>query len=142
MPLPSKEEIETALERETNKSILELTPAKIKQEKNDILQKLQLPRDRLKDFHRVLKNYRFIDKLHDVILGNFIRWINISNPQDIKIMNGGFVADFKETDTTIYIVCKTAFGRFFNVDINKCIIFQKLNDHEETLLAVINYLEK
>ena len=68
MPLPNKEEIESALERETNKSILELTPAKIKQEKNDILQKLQLPRDKLKDFHRVLKNYRFIDKLHDVIL--------------------------------------------------------------------------
>ena len=142
MPLPSKEEIEVALERETNKGILELTRAKIKQEKNDVLQKLQLPREKLKEFHRVLQHYRFIDKLQHVIIGNFIRWINLSNPDEIKLMNGGFVADFKETDTTIHIVCKTAFGKFFNVNINKCIIFQKLNNQEETLLAVINYLDK
>ena len=38
MPLPNKEDIETALEKETNKGILELTSSKIKQEKNDILQ--------------------------------------------------------------------------------------------------------
>ena len=29
-----------------------------------------------------------------------------------------------------------------HADINKCILFQKLNIHEETLLAVINYLDK
>ena len=94
------------------------------------------------DEHDFYHQFNSIDKLQHVIIGNFIRWINLSNPDEIKLMNGGFVADFKETDTTIHIVCKTAFGRFFNVNINKCVIFQKLNDHEETLLAVINYLDK
>lgn len=142
MPLPTKEQLELALEKESNKSILELTTAKIKKEKNDILQRLQLSREVLKEYHASLKHYRFVDSLDDVILGNFIRWINLSNPENIKLTNGAFVADFKETPTTIYIVCKNHFGRFFNIDINKCLLFQKLNDQEETLLAVINYLEK
>ena len=142
MPLPTKEELEAALEKETNKGILELTSAKIKKDKNDILQRLQLPRDMLKEYHASLKHYRYIDSLDDVILGNFIRWINLSDPERIKLTNGAFVTDFKQTPSTIYIVCKNHFGRFFNIDINKCLLFQKLNDQEETLLAVINYLEK
>lgn len=142
MPLPSKEDIETALEKEANKGILELTSSKIKQDKNDILQRIQLSREQLKAYHTTLKRYRYIDNLQEIIVGNFIRWINLSNPENINLTNGAFVADFKETPDTIYIVCKNNFGRFFNVDINKCLIFQKLNHQEETLLAVINYLEK
>jgi hypothetical protein len=142
MPLPTKEELEAALEKETNKGILELNSAKIKKDKNDILQRLQLPREVLKEYHTSLKHYRYIDSLDDVILGNFIRWINLSDPERIKLTNGAFVTDFKQTPSTIYIVCKNHFGRFFNIDINKCLLFQKLNDQEETLLAVINYLEK
>ena len=142
MPLPTKEDLEVALEKESNKGILELTPAKIKKEKNDILQRIQLPREVLKEYHASLKHYRYINSLDDVILGNFIRWINLSDPERIKLTNGAFVTDFKQTTSTIYIVCKNHFGRFFNIDINKCLLFQKLNEQEQTLLAVINYLEK
>lgn len=142
MPLPTKDEIENALEKETNKGILDLTSSKIKQEKNDILQRVQLSREQLKNYHTTLKRYRYIDNLKDIIVGNYIRWINLSNPENIRLTNGAFVTDFKETPETIYIVCKNNFGRFFNVDVNKCQVFQKLNHQEETLLAVINYLEK
>lgn len=142
MPLPSKDEIEKALEKDTNNAIMELTPSKIKQEKNDILQRIQLPREQLKSMHESLKRYRYISNIKDIVLGNFIRWINLTNPARLALTNGAFASDFLETDGTIYIVCKTPFNRFFNVDINKCIIFQKLNPQEETLLAVINYLEK
>ena len=142
MPLPTKDDIEHALEKESNTSILNLTSAKIKQNKNDILQRLQLPREKLKEYHNSLKNYRFVDSINDIVLGNYIRWINLTNPENIKLTSGAIVSDFKETPDTIHLVCKTQFGRFFNVDTNKCIIFQKLNSQEETLLAVINYLEK
>ena len=142
MPLPTKDQIEIALEKETNKGILELSSSKIKQEKNDILQRIQLPREQLKKYHETLKRYRYIDNINEIIVGNYIRWINLSNPTSVKLTNGAFVTDFKETPDTIYIVCKNNFGRFFNVDVNKCLFFQKLNHQEETLLAVINYLEK
>lgn len=142
MPLPTQDEIEHALEKESNNGILKLNKATITQEKNDILQRLQLSRDELKKMHEALKRYRYISNIKDVILGNYIRWINITDPTDIKLTNGAFAGDFRETDDTIYIVCRTQFNRFFNVDVNRCVIFQKLNPHEETLLAVINYLEK
>jgi len=142
MPLPSKDQIELALEKETNKGILELNSSKISQEKNDILQRLQLSREQLKNYHITLKKYRYIDNIKDVVIGNFIRWINLTRHENISLTNGGFVVDFKETPDTIFITCKNNWGRFFNVDVNKCLIFQKLNPQEETLLAVINYLEK
>jgi len=142
MPLPSKEKIEKAIENETNANIMELTTSKIKKEKNDILQRLQLSRDTLKHYHAQLKHYRYIEKVKDIILGNYIRWINLTDPANLKLTHGAIVSEFKETNDTIYLVCKTQFNRFFSVDMNKCIIFQKLNPQEETLLAVINYLEK
>jgi hypothetical protein len=142
MPLPTKEAIIHSLEKEGNHSILELTASQIKQEKNDILQKLQLPRDKLKTLHTSLKKYRFISDIKDIIIGNYIRWINITNYENLTLTNGAYVIDFKETPETIYIICRTTHNHFFNVDINKCILFQKLNIHEETLLAVINYLDK
>ena len=37
-----------ALENESNASIMDLTSAKVKSQKNDILQQLQLPREKLK----------------------------------------------------------------------------------------------
>ena len=142
MPNFTIDKIENALENENNAKIMELDSAKIAKEKNDILQKLQLPRDKLKYFTQTLKNYRYISEIDDIILGNYVRWINLSDPENIKLTNGAFVSDFRDTPETIYLVCKNAFGRFFNVDVNKCLIFQKLNNQEETLLAVINYLNK
>ena len=44
-----------ALENETHASIMNLTTVKVKKQKNDMLQKLQLPRDMLKLFHKKLK---------------------------------------------------------------------------------------
>ena len=142
MPNFTIDKIENALENENNAKIMELDSAKIAKEKNDILQKLQLPRDKLKYFTQTLKNYRYISEIDDIILGNYVRWINLSDPENIKLTNGAFVSDFRDTPETIHLVCKNAFGRFFNVDVNKCLIFQKLNNQEETLLAVINYLNK
>ena len=142
MPLPSREEIEKALEAETSQGIMELSSSVIKQQKNDILQRLQIARERLKYYHETLKRYRYIDNINDLVVGNYIRWLNLRDPTSLQLTNGAYIADFKETDTTIYIVCKTSFGRFFSVDVNTCLIFQKLNHQEETILAVINYLEK
>ena len=42
-----------ALDNDNNSTIINLTNNKIKQEKNDILQKLQLNRETLKSFHKI-----------------------------------------------------------------------------------------
>ena len=61
MPNFTIDKIENALENENNAKIMELDSAKIAKEKNDILQKLNLPRCKLKDIMNKLKDYRYFD---------------------------------------------------------------------------------
>ena len=44
-----------ALENESNASIVDLNTSKIKTQKNNILQQLQIPREKLKLFHKKIK---------------------------------------------------------------------------------------
>ena len=52
-----------ALENEQNSSIVNLDSSKIKDIKNNILQKIQLDRDTLKLYHKKLKQYRYCSDL-------------------------------------------------------------------------------
>ena len=51
----------------------------VKEEKNDILQQLQLPRELLKEYHEKLKNYRYINNIDGLESGHYIRWINLKD---------------------------------------------------------------
>ena len=74
-------ELLNALENNTNSSIINLNSSKIKTIKNNILQKLQLERDVLKLFHKKLKDYRYVDGMHDIEYGYYVRWISLKNPE-------------------------------------------------------------
>jgi hypothetical protein len=73
-----------ALNNENNSGIENLTTRKIKAIKNDYLQQLQVSRDKLKEFHLKLKDYRFVDDLTDIQYGRYIRWISLKNPEKIE----------------------------------------------------------
>ena len=47
-----------AIDNKKNQALMDLTSSKIKQMKNDMLQKLNLPRNQLALLHKKLKNYR------------------------------------------------------------------------------------
>lgn len=70
------EDILKALDNENNTGVAGLTTSKIKKEKNDILQKLQLSGQELKDLHARLKEYRYINELNDLQLGRYILLIS------------------------------------------------------------------
>ena len=74
-----------ALENETNVSIMDKTTGKIKDEKNNILQKLISERGKLKLFHKKLKDYRYCSDLRDIQYGYYIRWIPINKANNIKL---------------------------------------------------------
>ena len=62
-----------ALENETNASIMRLNSNKIKEIKNNMLQKLQLDRDELKIIHKKLNHYRYCSDISDLQYGYYIR---------------------------------------------------------------------
>ena len=132
----------SALDNETNESIMDLTTSKIKTIKNNILQKLQLNREELKKLHTKLKYYKYVDELHDIQYGAYIRWVPLKNPEKIYLTNGGLICDIKILDEGVHIICKNNMNRFFQIKLDENLIFQKLTDQERTILSVLDHLEK
>lgn len=135
-----KEYLKKALENENNESIVHLTIQDIKTQKNDILQKLNLPRDILKNNTQKLKEYRYINNINDLNYGSYIRWINLTKIEDLKLTNGGIICDIK-INNGIEIMCKNNFNKFFVVNFDENLIFQKLTNQEKIILHVLKELK-
>jgi len=93
-----------ALDNENNEGIQKYNTKLIKQIKNDYLQKLLLSREKLLDFHSKLKGYRYVDDLSDIQYGRYIRWINLNDPENIKLTTGGIIIDIKILASGIHVV--------------------------------------
>lgn len=131
-----------SLDNENNSGIENLSTRKIKAIKNDYLQQLQLSRDELKDYHKKLKEYRFVDDLTNIQYGRYIRWISLKDPAKICLTNGGVIIDIQLLEDGIYILCKNFRNKRMKIKIDECFIFQKLTDQEKTILSALDYLEK
>lgn len=132
--------LKKALENEDNFSIIETNIQEIKNEKNDILQKIGLDKNNLKQFHKKLKNCRYIDNIQDLKFGSLIRWINLKKINDIKITNGANLCDIKINDKGIALILSGFNKQYFTIYMCENIIFQKINKEEEILLKAIKYI--
>jgi len=130
-----------ALDNEDNEGLLEVDLNKIKQIKNDILQKVGFNRETLKKYNKSLKNYKYIDEIPHIKFGSYIRWIPLKDPTKIKLTNGGIVCDVKINDD-VSVVCRNAMNRLFEFKMAECLVFQKMSDQELVLLSAMNYLNQ
>ena len=135
-------ELLKTLENETNASVLDLTNSDIKTHKNNILQMAQIKGKELKEYHKKLKNYRYVRGMHDLQYGCYIRWIPLKNPENIYLTRGAIITNLDIVDDGILIQCKTVFGRIFNIKYEECIIFQKITNDEKILLKILDILNK
>ena len=134
--------LEQALENEDNYNIAKTTSQEIKNNKNDILQKLQLNKDNIKLYHKKLRDYMYIETIEDLKYGANIRWINLKQFENIKITNGGILCDIKPNNNGISLVIKLYNNYFINVNFNENLIFQLLNQEEKVILKAISLLSK
>jgi len=132
--------IMTALENEKNSDILDMDYSSFNQMKNDALQRLLLPRETLKRYNASLKHYRYVDELPELNVGAYIRWINLINPKNIKLTNGGVVCDIK-IDDDVTILCRNRMNLMFQLRFSSCIVFQKLTYQEKVLLSALKFLQ-
>ena len=131
-----------ALENESNSSIIKLTSNKINQHKNDVLQSLQLDRDKLKKYHKKLKHYRYCSDVNDFQPGQYLRWINLKDPDNIKLTNGGLIIDIDIINNCVQLRIKNNMNRIFQIKLDECYIFQKITPQEQVILGVLDYLDK
>ena len=136
------ENLLVALDNETNENMMDLTKSKIKEQKNDCLQRLQLEREKLKSYHNKLKEYRYCSDLSDLNFGNYIRWISLKNPNNLDLKKGAILCDYKIVNDSIHLVLKGNFGKIFEIKFDECEIFQKLSTQEKIILKVLNMINK
>ena len=132
--------LEKALVNEKNENIMELTFAEVERKKRTILEELKLSRMELKTLLKKLEDYRYIDELPELQQGRYLRWINLTNPDRLKLTNGGILCDVKIEDNVV-LVLKNNMNSIFHINMDKCLIFQKFSDQERVILYAVDFLK-
>ena len=134
--------LKDALENDSNINIIDETLGSIKSKKNDVLQQFGFTKQELKEYHNKLKNYLYIDSINELKIGHSIRYFNITDPNNIKLSINAIINDIKILDKGIAIVIKFFNNKYSTIYYNNNIIFKKLSNQENVLLAALKYLNK
>ena len=132
----------SALDNEKNENIMNLTTAKIEETIFNILKELHLDRETFINYFKKLKGYKYVDELNDLKYGGFIRWIPITDPDNLPLNQCGIICDILIKDDGIYIVCKNFMHRHYRFKMDECLIFQKLSSQEMIILSALDHLDK
>ena len=138
----SVNDILNKLDNDTDSNIINLTSIKIKDIKNNMLEQLELSPENFKSLHGKLKDYRYCTDLSDLQSGNYLRWIPLKDPDNLKLTNGAYLCDIKLYPQGVQVCCKNNFGKIFQFKFDEAMIFQKLNPQEKVILSVLDYLDK
>ena len=112
----------------------------IKEAKLDMLKTLLDNNNEIKEYYKLLKEYRYVDELDELRYGSYIRWFNISKPETatLTLLRGGFIADITNKNG-INILCKNR-NKFFTIKMDKSVIFQKNTSQEKLLIQILDHI--
>jgi len=136
------EQLLKALDNEENGKLMNMTNKKIKQLTMEVLKELQLEKETYVDYVKKLNGYIYVEEMQDLKHGSYIRWINIKDPENIYLTNGAIISEIKICDEGINIVCKSFSKRHYQIEMDSCLIFQKLSGQEQVLLSALDHLSK
>jgi len=136
------EKLMKALDNEENGKLMNMTNKKIKEMNLEILKELHLPRETLIDYMKKLNGYMYIEEMNDFKHGSYIRWINIRDPENLYLTQGGILREIKIGEKGASLVCKNFSGKHFQIPMDENLIFQKLSGQEQVLLSALDHLAK
>jgi hypothetical protein len=135
------EEIIKAVENDKNSHILNLTTVKNHKIKINILSELSLTKTEIMHYMKKLKTYRYVDQMDELKQGGFIRWIDITEPENISLSNVAIFCEFKITDSGVSVVYKNFQGKKqYEFKMEEALIFEKLSYQEEILMKIMDKL--
>jgi len=138
------EKLLKALDNETNENIIHLTTKKIQEMNLKILKELNLSKKETLELYKKLNGYKYVDEMDELKYGTYLRWVSISNPENIELSKGAIFCEIKITDNGVNLVCKNhGFPpRHFQIKMDENLLFQKLTDQELVLLSALDHLSK
>ena len=133
-----------ALDDETNENLFNFTTKKILEMNLQVLKELHLDRNETLDILKKLKEYKYVDEMNDLKYGTYLRWIPLSDPENIHLTKGAVFCELKITDNGVFIVCKNLgySTKHFQIKMDECLVFQKLTQQELVLLSALDHLSK
>ena len=134
------EQLLKALDNDENEHLINMTSEKLNNMKREILNEIQLSPKEVAEYMQKLKEYKYIDEMNHIRHGSFIRWIPISDPENIHLASGGIICDIKITDTGVHLVCKNFARKHYQIKMDECLVFQKLSGQEQVLLSALDHL--
>ena len=87
---------------------------------------------------KMLKGYRYVDEISDLKTNVYIKWIRIDTPN--KLTKGAISCSVKITNEGMLVMCKNHFGRFFYLNMEECVIFQKITNEENVILSAMDFI--
>lgn len=138
------EKLLTDLDNKQHDTLLHFTSEKIMELNKTILSELQLPTDVMTSLCNKLNNYKYVDEIHELKYGAYIRWIPIDDPTNIYLTKGAIFCELKIKNKGIYCICKNlGFPiRHFIISMETNLIFQKLTTQELVLLSALDHLSE
>jgi hypothetical protein len=134
------EQLLKALDNDENEHLINMTSEKLNNMKREILTEIQLSPQEVAEYMQKLKEYKYIDEMNHIRHGSFIRWIPISDPENIHLTSGGIICDIKIADTGVHLVCKNFAKKHYQIKMDECLVFQKLSGQEQVLLSALDHL--
>lgn len=131
-----------AVENEDNSHILNLTKDAITNAKLDIMDDLPLSDEQKLEFMEKLDDYVYIDEIHEIRHGTYVRWLNLEDNNDITLAKGGIFCEVRFTDYGMAIQCKNFRNRYYEIRMDNIILFRKLTPQEKVLMCALTYLNK
>jgi hypothetical protein len=130
-----------AAENEDNAHILNLTAEAVTAAKLDILDDLAVDDDVKQYIMEKLEGYVYIDEIHEVRSGTYIRWLNMADDGDLSLAKGGIFCEVRFSDYGTVLRCKTFRNRYYEVKMDNVILFRKLTPQEQVLMCALTYLD-
>uniref|UniRef100_A0A6C0D1G7 Uncharacterized protein n=1 Tax=viral metagenome TaxID=1070528 RepID=A0A6C0D1G7_9ZZZZ len=111
----------------------------IKKAKLEMLKELLSNNSEIKEYYKLLKEYRYVDEIDELRYGSYIRWFNITDPEaTLTLLRGGFIADITNKNG-VNILCKNR-NKFFTIKMDKSVIFQKNTSQEKLLIQILDHI--
>jgi hypothetical protein len=100
----------------------------------DSIKRLPIDKSIIATHCEKLVGYRFVDELHLLHKGKYVRWIRHDEPD--KIMKGGILVDIQFGDFGANILCRSVNGMFLRYRFDKCNTYQKMTEDEQLYLMM------
>lgn len=129
-----------ACDNESNAHILSLTTEKIMKTKVGIVDELPISQEEKIALIQKLNGYRYVDEIHELKNGAFLRWIDMRDIDNIVLVSGAFFCEIIFTDDNSCMRMRNIRGRYFELKMDDVILFQKLSPQEKVLLSALSYM--